>query len=160
MAKEKEIKTNVMRFLDKNKIEYKKFIYECCQFTDGLDTAKKLGQPFERTFKTLVTVGKSKNYFVFVLPADKELDLKKAAKSVREKSIQMIRVKDITSVTGYVRGGCSPIGMKKQYFTTIHKSAENYDTIFISGGKIGVQIEINPSDLINVINGKFDDIIL
>ncbi len=160
MAKDKEIKTNAMRFLDKNKIEYKKIIYECTEFIDGMEVAEKLGQPFERTFKTLVTVGKSGEHFVFVLPVDKELDLKKAAKSVREKAVRMIPVKDIANVTGYIRGGCTPLGMKKQYFTTIHQSAENFDTIFISGGKRGLQIEINPKKLVKIINGKFDDIIL
>lgn len=159
MSKDKEIKTNAMRFLDKNNIEYKKSVYECEEFVDGVDVAKKLGQPFERTFKTLVTEGKSKNYFVFVLPVDKELDLKKAARSVGEKSVEMIHVKDITKVTGYIRGGCTPLGMKKSYFTVVHQSAKNFDTIFISGGKRGLQIEVNPVDLINVIDGKFDDII-
>jgi len=159
MAKDKEIKTNAMRFLDKNKIKYKKIVYDCDEFIDGTEVAKKLGQPFERTFKTLVTVGKNENYFVFVLPVDKELDLKKAAKSVKEKSVRMIPVKDITNVTGYIRGGCTPLGMKKQYFTTVHRSAENFDTIFISGGKRGVQLEINALDLVNIIRGKFDDII-
>ena len=158
MAKDKEIKTNAMRFLDKNKIEYKKMSYECDEFIDGLEVAKKLGQPYEKTFKTLVTEGKSKNYFVFVLPVDKELDLKKAAKSVGEKSVEMIPVKDITKITGYIRGGCTPLGMKKQYFTTIHETAKDFQTIFISGGKRGLQIEINAIDLVNAISGKFDDI--
>ena len=159
MSKDKEIKTNAMRFLDKNKITYNKMFYECDEFVDGMEVAKKLGQPFERTFKTLVTEGKSKNYFVFVLPVDKELDLKKAAKTVGEKSVEMIHVKDITKVTGYIRGGCTPLGMKKQFLTTIHETAKNFDTIFISGGKRGIQIEINAVDLVNVIGGKFDDII-
>ncbi len=159
MSKDKEIKTNAMRFLDKNKINYKKLVYECDEFIDGMEVAKKLGQPFEKTFKTLVTQGKSKNYFVFVLPVDKELDLKKAAKSVGEKSLEMIHVKDITKITGYIRGGCTPLGMKKQYFTTVHNSAENLETIFISGGKRGLQIEINPKELVKIICGKFDDIV-
>ena len=159
MSKDKEIKTNAMRFLDKNKITYNKMFYECDEFIDGMEVAKKLGQPFERTFKTLVTEGKSKNYFVFVLPVDKELDLKKAAKTVGEKSVEMIHVKDITKVTGYIRGGCTPLGMKKQFLTTIHETAKNFDTLFISGGKRGIQIEINAVDLVNVIGGKFDDII-
>ncbi len=160
MAKDKEIKTNAMRFLDKNKIVYNKIIYECEDFIDGIDVAKKLGQPFEKTFKTLVTHSKSGNYFVFVLPVDKELDLKKAARCVMEKSVEMIHVKDITKVTGYIRGGCTPLGMKKQYFTVVHKTAADFDSIFISGGKRGVQIEINPLDLVNIVKGKFDDIIL
>lgn len=159
MAKCKDVKTNAMRFLDKNKIKYNMNTYECDDFVDGTETAKKLGQPFERTFKTLVTVGKSKNYFVFVIPVDRELDLKKAAKAIGEKSVEMIHVKDINRVTGYVRGGCTPLGMKKQYLTVVHKSAQIFDTIFISGGKIGVQIEISAEDLINCINGKFDDVV-
>lgn len=159
MAKDKEVKTNAMRFLDKNNIEYKKLVYECDNFISGEDIAEKLRQPFEKTFKTLVTQGKSKNYFVFVLPVDKELDLKKAAKSVKEKSVEMLPLKDITEITGYIRGGCTPIGMKKNYFTVIHRSAEDFETIFISGGKRGLQIEINPKELIRVIEGKFDDII-
>ena len=159
MSKDKEIKTNAMRFLDKNKIKYNKMVYVCDDFVDGMEVAKKLNQPFERTFKTLVTEGKSKNYFVFVLPVDKELDLKKAAKSVGEKSVEMIHVKDITKVTGYIRGGCTPLGMKKQYFTTIHETAKDFDTIFISGGKRGLQIEVNAQDLVDAIGGKFDDII-
>ncbi len=159
MSKDKEIKTNAMRFLDKNKIKYNKMVYVCDDFVDGMEVAKKLNQPFERTFKTLVTEGKSKNYFVFVLPVDKELDLKKAAKSVGEKSVEMIHVKDITKVTGYIRGGCTPLGMKKQYLTTIHETAKDFDTIFISGGKRGLQIEVNAQDLVDAIGGKFDDII-
>ena len=113
----KEVKTNAMRFLEKNKIDYKMQTYECDEFVDGIDTATKLGQPLEETFKTLVAHGKSGNYYCFLLPVAMELDLKKAAKSVDEKSVELLHVKDITKVTGYVRGGCTPIGMKKQFMT-------------------------------------------
>ena len=124
-----------------------------------MDIADKLGQKYEESFKTLVTKGKSGNYYVFVLPVNEELDMKKAAKSVGEKSVEMIHVKDINSVTGYIRGGCSPLGMKKLYKTVIHQSAEKYEKIIISGGRIGSQIIINPFDLVKVTAGKYEDIV-
>lgn len=156
----KEIKTNAMRILDKNKIAYELMTYECDEFIDGLHIADQLGQPYERMFKTLVTVGKSRNYFVFVIPVDQELNLKAAAKTVGEKNVEMIHVRDIQSVTGYIRGGCTPVGMKKQYPTVIHETAQNFDTIIISGGRIGAQIILNPQDLIKVTRGQFADIIM
>lgn len=156
----KEIKTNAMRILDKNKIAYEVKTYECDEFIDGIHIADQLGQPYARMFKTLVTVGKSKNYFVFVIPVDKELNLKAAAKAVGEKNVEMIHVKDINAVTGYIRGGCTPVGMKKQYPTVIHESASAFDTITISGGRIGSQIILNPQDLIKVTRGRFADIIM
>lgn len=156
----KEIKTNAMRILDKNKISYELKTYECDEFIDGIHIADQLGQPYERMFKTLVTVGKSKNYFVFVIPVDQELNLKAAAKIVGEKNVEMIHVKDIQPVTGYIRGGCTPVGMKKQYPTVIHETAQNYDTITISGGRIGTQIVLDPQDLIKVTRGQFSDIIM
>lgn len=159
MAKEKDIKTNAMRILDRNKIKYEVNTYECDEFVDGMDIADKLGQKYEESFKTLVTKGKSGSYYVFVLPVNEELDMKKAAKSVSEKSVEMIHVKDINSVTGYIRGGCSPLGMKKLYKTVIHQSAENFEKIIISGGRIGSQIIINPSDLVRVTAGKYEDIV-
>ncbi|MCI6497457.1 Cys-tRNA(Pro) deacylase [Lachnospiraceae bacterium HCP1S3_C3] len=159
MAKEKDIKTNAMRILDRNKISYEVNTYECDEFVDGMDIADKLGQKYEESFKTLVTKGKSGNYYVFVLPVNEELDMKKAAKSVGEKSVEMIHVKDINSVTGYIRGGCSPLGMKKLYKTVIHQSAEKYEKIIISGGRIGSQIIINPFDLVKVTAGKYEDIV-
>lgn len=159
MAKEKNIKTNAMRILDRNKISYEVNTYECDEFVDGMDIADKLGQKYEESFKTLVTKGKSGNYYVFVLPVNEELDMKKAAKSVGEKSVEMIHVKDINSVTGYIRGGCSPLGMKKLYKTVIHQSAEKYEKIIISGGRIGSQIIINPFDLVKVTAGKYEDIV-
>lgn len=154
----KDIKTNAMRILDKNKIEYKEHLYECKEFMDGVSIAEKLGQAPEKTFKTLVTVGKSKKYYVFVLPVGEELSLKKAASSVGEKSVEMIYVKDITAITGYVRGGCSPIGMKKQFETVIHKSAKDFETIMFSGGRLGAQIETSPISLAELIDAKFADI--
>ena len=122
--KDKEVKTNAMRILDKNKIFYETINYECDEFIDGLHTAEKTGAPVEQSFKTLVAQGKSKEYYVLVIPIAEEVDLKKAAKVLGEKSIEMIHVKDITKVTGYVRGGCSPLGMKKLYPTIIQESAE------------------------------------
>ena len=133
--KDKEVKTNAMRILDKNKIFYETINYECDEFIDGLHTAEKTGAPVEQSFKTLVAQGKSKEYYVLVIPIAEEVDLKKAAKVLGEKSIEMIHVKDITKVTGYVRGGCSPLGMKKLYPTIIQESAETFDMIYVSGGK-------------------------
>ena len=159
MAKEKEIKTNAMRILDRQKIKYEVLQYECDEFIDGLHTAEKTGAPVEQSFKTLVAQGKSKQYYVLVLPIAEEVDLKKAAKAVGEKSIEMIHVKDITAVSGYVRGGCSPIGMKKFFTTTIHETAPLYDTIFFSGGRIGFQIELPFADLEKVIRVQRADII-
>lgn len=159
MAKEKEVKTNAMRILDKNKIKYTVNNYQCDEFIDGVHIADKLGQSYDSSFKTLVTVGKSHNYYVFAIPIDKELDLKKAAASVGEKSVEMLAVKDIFSVTGYIRGGCTPIGMKKQYKTVIHSSVNDFDEVIISGGKLGTQIVIAPADLIKVTNAVVLDII-
>ena len=156
----KELKTNAMRFLDKNKIDYTVQTYECEEFIDGIHTAEKLGQPLDETFKTLVAHGKSGNYYCFLLPVALELDLKKAAKSVGEKSVELLHVKDITAVTGYVRGGCTPIGMKKQFMTVIDSSALNFDEIIISGGALGTQIFLSPLDLIKVTNAKTESITL
>lgn len=158
MAKKEKIeKTNAMRILDKNKINYEIHTYECDEFIDGIHVADKNGDSYDQSFKTLVTIGKSGGYYVFVLPIHKEIDFKKAAKIVGEKSIEMIPVKDINAVTGYIRGGCTPLGMKKLYPTVIHESAKNFDTIIISGGKLGMQILLNPEDLAKVANAKFDD---
>ena len=156
----KELKTNAMRFLEKSKIEYTVQTYECEEFIDGIHTAEKLGQPLDETFKTLVAKGKSGSYYCFLLPVALELDLKKAAKSVDEKSVELLHVKDITAVTGYVRGGCTPIGMKKQFMTVIHSSAETMPQFYISGGRIGVQMHLSPQALVKAIRGKFADIVL
>ena len=158
MAK-KENKTNAMRILDRNKIAYRTRTYECDEFIDGMHVADMNGDSYEQSFKTLVAVGKTGGYYVFVIPVDKELDLKKAAKIVGEKSVEMIHVKDINAVTGYIRGGCTPLGMKKQYPTVIQESAKNCSEIIISGGKLGMQILLNPLDLVQVVNGRFGDVI-
>lgn len=149
-----------MRFLEKNKIDYKMQIYQCDEFVDGFSTAKALGQPPEITFKTLVAKGKSGSYYCFLIPVALELDLKKAAKSVGEKSVELIPVKDITKVTGYVRGGCTPIGMKKQFVTVVHETAKDLPLFYISGGRIGTQIQLSPSELVSAINGRFEDIVM
>lgn len=160
MAKEKAIKTNAMRILDKKKIPYKVNYYVCDDFIDGVHIADKLSQSYDMSFKTLVAVGKSKENYVFCLPVDKELDLKKAAKSVGEKSVELLHVKDIKNVTGYIRGGCTPIGMKKQFRTVIHISAKAFDEIIISGGMLGVQIFISPVALSDCVGAEFEDIIM
>ncbi|MBR1852526.1 MAG: Cys-tRNA(Pro) deacylase [Lachnospiraceae bacterium] len=157
--KEKEVKTNAMRILDKNKIPYEVVTYDCDEFIDGIHIADQLGQAYEISFKTLVTVGRSGEHYVFVLPVDKEVDFKKAAKCTGEKSVEMIHVKDINALTGYIRGGCTPVGMKKAFPTFIHESAQKYDRIIISGGQLGAQIHLNPRDLAKVVNAKFEDII-
>ena len=158
MAKSKEINTKAMRILEKNKIDFKHYTYECEEFVDGGQTADLLGLIHEVVYKTLVTVGNSKEYFVFVIPIDDELDLKKAARAVHEKSLAMIPVKDISNVTGYVRGGCTAVGMKKQYKTTISTSAEKLDTFIVCGVRIGSQLELKPTDLCKVVNGQFADV--
>ena len=154
----KEAKTNAMRMLDKKKILYEAVTYECDEFVDGLHSAAITGAPVDASFKTLVMQGKSKQYYVFVIPIAMEVDLKKAAKSVGEKSVEMIHVKDITKITGYVRGGCSPLGMKKQFPTVIHETAKEFSLIYVSGGRIGLSLKINPIQLAEVIGAKFADI--
>lgn len=156
--KEKDIKTNAMRILDKNKIPYQVNTYECEEFIDGVHIADMMGQSYDQSFKTLVTVGKSGEHYVFALPIDRELDLKKAARAVGEKSVEMIHVKDINQITGYIRGGCTPIGMKKNYVTVLHSSILTLDVVIISGGRIGSQIQLKPDDLIRVTNAKVEDI--
>ena len=156
----KEVKTNAMRILDKNKIPYEIIQYECDEFIDGLHSAEKTGAPVEQSFKTLVMQGKSRQYYVFVLPIADEVDLKAAARTVGEKSVEMIHVKDITAITGYVRGGCTPLGMKKQFPTILHESARNFDRIYVSGGRIGTTIIVNPDDLLSVVRGQYADIIV
>lgn len=151
----KEIKTNAMRILDKNKIDYEFIQYECDNFIDGLHTAQKTGAPVDQSFKTLVAQGKSRQYYVFVVPIAEEVYLKNAAKAVGEKSIELIPVKEITKVTGYVRGGCSPLGMKKNFPTIIHTSAQAFDKIYISGGRLGTSIILNPQDLARVTGAQF-----
>ena len=157
MAK-KEAKTNAMRILEQKKLPHKNLAYECDGFLDGVTVAKRLGQPLEKTFKTLVATGKSGQHYVFVIPIAAELDLKKAAKSVGEKSVEMLHVKDITAVTGYVRGGCTAIGMKKQFPTVIDSSAQHQEYIYVSGGKIGMQIKLKPDDLKKAARAEYGEI--
>lgn len=156
----KETKTNAMRILDRHKIAYKINVYECDNFIDGKSIADMLGQDYDITFKTLVVTGKSKEYYVFVIPIATELDMKQAAKTAGEKSLEMVHVKDINKVTGYIRGGCTPIGMKKQYPVFLHESAKKYDSIIISGGRLGTQIFLKPGDLLKVTGGKYADVIV
>ena len=141
------------------KIPFTHYTYECEEFIDGLQIADKLSLPHEKVYKTLVTQGNSKNYFVFVIPVAEELDMKKAAKSVGEKSVEMIHVKDINSITGYIRGGCTAVGMKKQYVTRIDESAQGQPAIIVSGGRIGSQIELAPADLAKAAKAEFADIV-
>ena len=156
----KEIKTNAMRFLDQKKINYNVYEYESGGVAiDGIEVARRINKDVKNVYKTLVTRGHSKSIYVFVIPVDKTIDLKKAAKVVKEKSIEMIAVSEINGLTGYVRGGCSPIGMKKNYKTVINNTCLEIDSIVFSGGKIGCQIEMNPSDLIKLINCNVDDVI-
>jgi Cys-tRNA(Pro)/Cys-tRNA(Cys) deacylase len=160
MAKQKENKTNAMRLLDTKKISYIAYTYECDEFVDAIQIADMLNLPYEKVYKTLVTQGNSKNYYVFVIPIAEELDMKKAAKSVGEKSVAMIHVKDINAVTGYIRGGCTAIGMKKQYVTRIDKAALELEKIIVSGGKLGMQLELSPDDLAAASSAEFADIIV
>lgn len=154
----KETKTNAMRILDRNKIPYEVLTYQCDQFIDGLHTAQKTGAPVEQSFKTLVAQGQSGGFYVFVIPIAEEVNLKTAAKTVGEKSVEMIHVKDITRITGYVRGGCSPLGMKKQFPTVIHESARDYDQIYVSGGRLGSTIRLSSLELARVTGAVFADI--
>ena len=160
MAKQKEEKTNVMRILEQRGIAYTAHTYEHEEgvAVDGVTVARSLGQDPECVFKTLVARSASKNIYVFVIPVADSLDLKKAARAVGEKSIEMVQVKEINGLTGYVRGGCSPVGMKKEYTTTFHETAEIVDTIMVSAGKIGYQVELSPADLIGLVGGQLADI--
>lgn len=146
-----EEKTNVMRILDKKKVKYNKYSYVDTDAVSGIEVAQVLNQDPNQVFKTLVTIGKSKKYYVFVIPVERELDLKKAAKCVGEKSIEMIKSKELLPITGYIHGGCSPIGMKKNFVTTIDESAKNFETIIFSAGKIGYQVEMSLESLGKVI---------
>lgn len=153
-----EDKTNVMRILDQKKIEYTEHTYLNTGAIGGQEVAEALGEDANRVFKTLVTVGKTGNHYVFLVPVNKELNLKKAAKAVNEKKIEMIKSKELLPLTGYIHGGCSPIGMKKFFKTTIHSTAENYDTIMFSAGKIGYQVETSLNSLKKVIRFDLEDI--
>ncbi|MCR5624826.1 MAG: Cys-tRNA(Pro) deacylase [Lachnospiraceae bacterium] len=154
----KNDKTNVMRVLDSRKIDYKSHMYEVDPKLTGGQIAGILNEDASKVFKTLVTQGKSGQYYVFVIPVEGELDLKKAANAAKEKSIAMLKQKDLLGLTGYVHGGCSPIGMKRAFTTFIHETAKDYDKMFVSAGKVGYQIEINPMDLEKVIRCTFADV--
>ncbi len=155
-----EVKTNAVRIVETHHIPYILHSYPCKEAIDGITIAGKLNAPVEAVFKTLVTQGAHGGYFVFVVPVAQELDLKKAARSVGEKSVAMIAVKDINKATGYVRGGCSPVGMKKTYVTRIDESALQQERIFVSAGRIGQQMEINPEQLASVCGAEFTDLTL
>jgi len=161
-----DYKTNVMRILDKKKINYESYCYIGTDAISGIEVAKVLNQNPEHVFKTIVTVAKSGEHYVFVLPVESELDFKKCAKAVSEKSIEMLKMKDLLPLTGYVHGGCSPIGMKKQFKTVVHNTAKDFDTIIFSAGKVGYQVELGTtgnkgvSELSKVIPLSVADIIM
>ena len=159
MAKSKEIKTNAMRLLDSMKIPYETRTYECGDFVDGIQIADLLGLPHEIVYKTLVAQGASRQYYIFVIPVEAELDLKKAARSVGEKSVAMLHVRELTAVTGYIRGGCTAIGMKKPYVTRLSDTARDKAHIIVSGGKLGVQLRLAPDDLLKACAGEYADIL-
>ena len=155
----KELKTNAMRMLDRMKIPYEYETYECEDFTDGIETADKLGYDHALVYKTLVTTGKSGEHYVFVIPIEAEIDFKKAAKAVGEKSLEMLHLKNLAKVTGYVRGGCTAIGMKKQFPTVIQKDAEELTQMHVSGGKLGMQLKLAPEDLKKAAKAQLADVI-
>lgn len=155
----KELKTNAMRILDRLKIPYTYQTYECDEFTDGIQTADQMGLNHELVFKTIVTTGKSGAHYVFVIPIEEEIDFKKAARAAGEKSLEMLPLKELTQVTGYVRGGCTSIGMKKKFPTIIQESAEKHEQIYVSGGKIGMQLCLAPEDLKRAADAEFGDVI-
>lgn len=155
----KEVKTNAMRILDRLKIPYETMTYECDEFTDGISVADLLSIPHEVMYKTLVTTGKSKEHYVFVIPIEAEIDFKKAARAVGEKSLEMLHLKELTALTGYVRGGCTSIGMKKKFKTVIQRDAKELEQMIVSGGKLGMQIKLAPQDLKKAADAVFDDVI-
>lgn len=154
----KEAKTNAMRMLDRQKVTYETLTYDCDEFVDGMHSADLTGAPYEQSFKTLVMEGKSGGFYVFVVPIEKEVDRKAAAKAVGEKAVDMIHVKDITKITGYVRGGCSPIGMKKPFPTVFDASAGEFEEIYVSGGRIGLTLKVPVDALLKVTGGRLEDI--
>lgn len=155
-----ELKTNAVRILDKAKVAYRLHAYDSGDSVDGLSVARKLGQDPARVYKTLVTKGKSGGHHVFVIPVAEELDLKRAARAAGEKAVEMIPVKDLLKTTGYIRGGCSPVGMKKPFPTIIHQAAEALPAFCVSAGRIGLQVEVNPVELAGLVGARFEDIIL
>ncbi len=154
-----DYKTNVMRILDKAKISYNHYSYVDTDAISGVEVASVLNQNPAQVFKSLVTIGKSKEHYVFMIPVAEELDLKKSAYAVGEKSVEMIKQKELLPLTGYIHGGCSPIGLKKPFPVVIDSTAKNFDTIIFSAGKIGYQVEVNPEDLSKILKSvQFDDI--
>lgn len=158
IAQEKNEKTNVMRLLEQAKLTYRQYNYASTGAISGVEVAAALEQDPARVFKTLVTVGKSGAHYVFVIPVAKELDLKKAAKTVGDKSVDMLKSKELLPLTGYIHGGCSPIGMKKLFTTVVDSTAASFETIFFSGGKIGCQVEVAPSDLEKLVPFTFAEV--
>lgn len=155
----KEVKTNAMRMLERMNIPYEFQNYDCDGFTDGLETADKLGLPHELVYKTIVTTGKSGDHYVFVIPVEQEIDLKKAARAVGEKSLELLPLKQLTAVTGYVRGGCTAVGMKKQFPTVIDESARDLDEFYVSGGRVGAQLRLAPEGLKKAASATYADVI-
>lgn len=152
-------KTNAIRILEKEKIDFEVITYDSRDGKiDGIAVAGKIGRDVKSVFKTLVTQGASKEYYVFIIPVAEEMDLKKAAKAAGEKKVEMIPVKDIQKITGYIRGGCSPVGMKKRFRTFLDVSSREHEKILVSGGKIGIQIEIGSDDLLKVVDGVEADL--
>ena len=154
----KDMKTNAMRILDREKVKYSVNLYECDEFIDGVSIADMLSQKYEQSYKTLVLKGKSGEHYVCVIQIHKEIDLKAAARSFGEKSVELIHVKELLPLTGYIRGGCTSIGMKKQFKTIIDVTAESQNEIIISGGRIGAQILLSPKDLARVTRAQFADV--
>lgn len=160
MAKKKDEKTNVMRVLEQHNIPYTAHFYPADGPIDGVSVAAVLGQDPEQVFKTLVTKAASGNYYVFDIPVAENLDLKKAAKAVGEKSIAMIPQKDLLPLTGYIHGGCSPVGMKKQFPTVFHETVVLFDTICVSAGRVGAQVELSPDALMTLLNAQAADLVV
>lgn len=158
MAKQHEQKTNAMRVLDAAKVNYQHRSFPCEKALSGVEVASLLGLDPDRVFKTLVTQGKSGDYFVFMIPVAEELDLKKAAEAVGEKAVHMIKSKELLPLTGYVHGGCSPIGMKKPFTTTVDETAQLFDDIVFSGGRIGLQLEMSPEALADIVPFRYADL--
>ena len=148
-----------MRMLERMNIPYEFQNYDCDGFTDGLETADKLGLPHELVYKTIVTTGKSGDHYVFVIPVEQEIDLKKAARAVGEKSLELLPLKQLTAVTGYVRGGCTAVGMKKQFPTVIDESARDLDEFYVSGGRVGTQLRLAPEGLKKAASATYADVI-
>ena len=154
----KEAKTNAMRMLERAKVPYEAFSYECEDFIDGIHCADSIGAPHDQSFKTLVMRGKSGGYYVYVVPIEQEVDRKAAAAAVGEKTVDMIHVKELTPLTGYIRGGCSPLGMKKAFPTVFDSSAANFEKIYVSGGRVGLTLLVPLEGLLSVTKGKLSDI--